>query len=319
MLIYLYFDVLNMVSLQYNSLQVKKIEKHVALKQNIPIRLSDYVPGIFQAIVSKKGMKKAIESGLVTVDGQAAYTSTYINGGEIIVLHKKDSKHALPTIDLELEVLFEDDYLAILNKPAGIVVSGNKLTNIVNALPTCLQPSPLPDALERPMPAHRLDFATSGVLLIGKTAQGLTALNKLFENKKITKTYNAITIGKMPESGLQDDTIKNKKATTAFKVLQKIPSPKFGFINVVELKPTTGRRHQLRIHMNTIGNPILGDQTYFKEGQVLKGKGLFLHALSLDFIHPFTDEKVSVTAELPAKFVRIINNTIGRKKSEEEE
>jgi len=264
-------------------------------------------------------MKKAIESGLVTVNGQAGYTSTYINGGETIILHKRDPKHALPTIELDLEILFEDDYLAIINKPAGIVVSGNKLTNIVNALPKSLKPSSELDALDRPMPAHRLDFATSGALLVGKTAKTLTALNKLFEHKKISKTYNAITIGKMPESGLQDDIIKNKIATTAFKVLQEIPSPKFEFINVVELKPTTGRRHQLRIHMNTIGNPILGDQTYFKEGKVLKGKGLFLHALSIEFDHPMTEEKISATAELPAKFVRIINNTIGKKSGKEEE
>jgi len=292
------------------------LEKHLVPTQEKPVRLSDYVPGIFVAISTKKGMKKAIERGLVMVNGVPSHTSKYINGGELIELCQSDYLSKKPTIKLDLKVLFEDDYLAIVIKPAGIVVSGNKKHTLENALPAALAPSSEQDALPRPLPAHRLDYPTSGVLLIGKTAKAVTALNKLFENKTITKTYHAITIGNMEKSGQIETAIKTKKAATEYEVQQSFPSKKYSQLNLVKLKPQTGRKHQLRIHMKEIGNPILGDQMYGKPGSVLLGKGLYLHATSLSFEHPFTQEKINVETELPAKFNRVINNP-GHKGEEE--
>jgi len=215
-----------------------KLEKHIAPKQDSPVRLSDYTVGIFMAVSSKKGMKKVIQKGLVTVDGQVSYSGKFISGGEVIELHKEETS-AGPTVEMDLEILYEDDHLAIINKPAGIIVSGNKLKTIANALPTALKPSTEPDALDRPQPAHRLDYPTSGVLLIGKTSSTLTALNKLFEVKAIEKVYYAITIGKMQDEGTLATEIKGKKAETSYKVIKEIASPKFEFLNQVELRPTT--------------------------------------------------------------------------------
>lgn len=260
-------------------------------------------------------MKKAIEKGLVKVNGDVSFTGRYISGGEVIELYKKEETDRAPIVKMKLEVLYEDDYIAIVNKPAGIVVSGNKKHTLVNALPYNLKKSNQKDVLPRPQPAHRLDFPTSGVLLVGKTANTLTALNDLFRDREIKKVYQTITQGKMKNlEGKLETTIKGKAAISHYKVLQEIPSPKFDQLNLVELSPETGRRHQLRIHMSELGTPILGDKTYGIEGKVMQGKGLYLHALSLSFDHPITKEKIEASTPLPAKFEKLMENTIKDKK-----
>ena len=105
--------------------------------------------------------------------------------------------------------------------------------------------------------------------------------------------------------GLQPKGPHEETAKTEFKILQKITSPKYKFLNLTELKPYTGRRHQLRIHLSEMGNPIFGDLKYGIEGLTLKGKGLYLHASSLSFIHPFTNDKMEIKAPLPKKFLKL--------------
>ena len=140
-----------------------------------------------------------------------------------------------------------------------------------NALKNNLQESQQKDAV-KPRPVHRLDYPTSGLLLIGKTSSSIQQLSKLFENKEIQKTYHAITIGKMVKQGDVSFPVDEKEALSYFKVLDSQSSDRFEFLNLVELSPKTGRRHQLRKHLSSLGNPILGDQEYGKEGLVLKGK-----------------------------------------------
>ena len=175
---------------------------------------------------------------------------------------------------------------------------------IANGLTHNLKKSKRPDAV-KPQPIHRLDYPTSGVLLIGKTSSAIRNLNQLFEKKEIQKTYIAISVGRMKKTGEIKDLIDEKGAFTAFKVLRTVTSERFEFLNLVKLKPTTGRKHQLRRHLYSIGNPILGDKEYFLDHKILNGKGLYLHASSLEFIHPFTQEKLLVTEELPKKFKTI--------------
>jgi 23S rRNA pseudouridine1911/1915/1917 synthase len=130
-------------------------------------------------------------------------------------------------------------------------------------------------------------------------------LGKLFQNKEIKKTYFAITIGAMNTVGHINFLIDEKIAQTKFEVLKTVLSERFGYLNFVKLAPETGRKHQLRKHVAEIGNPILGDKKYFLEHKILNGKGLFLHAATLDFVHPFTKDKISITKELPKKFTKI--------------
>ncbi|MGB1042859.1 MAG: RluA family pseudouridine synthase [Tenacibaculum sp.] len=281
-------------------------ESHTVPLLEKPIRLQEYAVGIFKTIPTKSGLKKAIKKELILVNKKPASTALFINGGEIIELYKNTAVNNFKQFNFTLEVLFEDDYLAIIHKPAGILVSGNSFATIDNALQQNLQKSNLHDAV-RPRPTHRLDYPTSGLLLIGKTNTSITALNKLFENKGIQKTYHAVTIGKMKQSGTINSLIDHKKALTNYNVIETVASNRFHFLNLVELHPKTGRKHQLRKHLFTIGNPILGDKEYFNENLILNGKGLYLHASSLNFKHPFTQQEVSITKELPKKFLRIFN------------
>jgi 23S rRNA pseudouridine1911/1915/1917 synthase len=285
---------------------LKIIETHIALQLTAPVRLQEYAVGIFKTIPTKSGIKKAIKKKLLFVNGNLASTALFVNGGEIIELFSNENETEFKRLKLDLEVVFEDNYLAIIYKPSGILVSGNSFSTIDNALAQNLKKSSKFDAV-RPRPVHRLDYPTSGLLLTGKTNTAIIALNKLFENKEIQKTYHAITIGKMEQNGEIDVLIDDKNSFTEFEVLQTEKSERFGFLNLVKLTPKTGRKHQLRKHLLAIENPILGDKEYFNEGLILNGKGLYLHASTLEFAHPFTQENISVTKELPKKFKKIFS------------
>jgi 23S rRNA pseudouridine1911/1915/1917 synthase len=212
------------------------------------------------------------------------------------------------SLELNLEVLFEDEHLAAINKPPGILVSGNAFRTLAHALPNALLASSLPDAAT-PYPAHRLDFATTGVVLVGKTHSGIRMLNSMFEEKRIQKTYAAVAIGTMPAEGCIDVPIDDKPSQTNYKVLESVPSQRFGQLNLVKLHPKTGRMHQLRRHLAGIGNPVLGDPDYGTEPLILKGKGLYLHACSLRFPHPATQADMHLQAALPSKFFKIFPGT----------
>jgi 23S rRNA pseudouridine1911/1915/1917 synthase len=250
-------------------------------------------------------MKKAIDKGMVRLNGRIASTADLISGGELIELFFDETARKRPTIELRLEVLFEDDFLAIINKPPGIEVSGNRKWTVENALSQNLKPSGQVDALLYPEPIHRLDYPTSGALLIGKTSSAVIELNRLFADREVEKTYMAITIGKMNASGTVDAEIDGKPSLSTFRVLRSVVSERFGWLNLVELNPKTGRRHQLRKHMAQFGNPILGDKEYGTEGLILNGKGLYLHSASLSFTHPFSKEELTVLSPLPKKFLKI--------------
>ena len=229
-------------------------ETHVAISLEKPIRLQEYAVGIFKTIPTKSGIKKAIKKQLVFVNNKLASTAQFINGGETIELFSVEAENEFKRLNLDLEVIFEDDFLAIIFKPAGILVSGNSFCTIDNALAQNLTKSNQNDAI-RPRPVHRLDYPTSGLLLIGKTTSSITSLNKLFENKEIQKTYHAITIGKMEQKGTIDFLIDEKKAFTEFEVLESEKSERFDFLNLVKLIPKTGRKHQLRKHF--LGNSLV--------------------------------------------------------------
>jgi 23S rRNA pseudouridine1911/1915/1917 synthase len=282
-------------------------ETHIAKELEEPIRFQNYGVGIFKTIPTKSGIKKAIKKELIFIDGILATTSKYISGGEKIELFESENSSTFERLELDLEVLFEDDYIAIIYKPAGILVSGNKFVTIANSLSQNLKKSNQVDAV-KPQPIHRLDYPTSGLLLIGKTSAAIQQLGDLFKKKEIQKTYFAITIGKMQNQGEIIFSVDKKEAFTKFEVLQTEESERFEFLNLVKLSPKTGRKHQLRKHLLAIGNPILGDKMYFLEDKILNGKGLYLHAATLEFIHPFTKEKISVSKKLPKKFIKIFGN-----------
>jgi len=263
------------------------------------IRLSDYAVGIFRIIPTRKGIKKAIKKGCV--NGLPADTGRWVQSGQVIQLMEPELRPS-KIFEFPLTILFEDNYIAVINKPAGIVVSGNQYRTIQNALSYNLTDSIAEDALACPMPAHRLDHATSGLLLIAKTRKARVVLGKYFENRQIDKKYQAIVIGKTLASGTIDFLIDGKAAHTRFETNRIVHSLKNDYLTLVDLYPTTGRTHQLRIHLAKSGWPILGDKLYGQEGMILKNKGLFLTAVGLSFPHPITEDLISITKDAPAKY-----------------
>lgn len=280
---------------------LEQVEEYIVPEMQQQARLSDIAGGMFVTLPSRKGMKKAIDKGWVTVNGEPATTGTWICGGETIALFRPLESNKL-LYDLKFEVLYEDDYLAIVSKPAGISVSGNKRRTMENALPGNLKKSAAPDALFQPEPVHRLDYPTSGALLVAKTQLALSALNQMFADREIEKEYRAIVPGELLSQGEVRLDVGGKPAYTSWKVLRSVDSPRFGKLHLVQLVPHTGRRHQLRQHMAALGCPILGDVQYTNPDITLTGKGLFLHSALLAFDHPVTGQKISVSAGLPKKF-----------------
>lgn len=279
-------------------------QTHIAPILDAPQRLSDYAIGVFQACMTKSALKKLLKKGLIIVDKEPANTATWIKGGEKIVYRPQQEVKPRKELVFPLEVLYEDEHLAVVHKPAGILVSGNGFKTIVNALPQSIKRSSLSDATAT-QPIHRLDYATTGVLLVGKTSSSIVHLSRQFQEKRVIKTYYAITIGSMGALGSICYRIDNKPAQTDFEVVDSVPSPRFGCLNLVRVSPKTGRRHQIRKHMAHIGSPILGDKDYGLEGLILNGKGLYLHAHSLSCYHPVSENLMTFHSPLPVKFHKI--------------
>ena len=168
------------------------VETHIVPLQPTPIRIQEYLVGIFTTVSTKSAIKKAIKKGFIFVDDKPTSTAKLVCGGETISIFKAEEKQFIKQFNLKITVVYEDDYLAIINKPAGILVSGNKKYTLENALPNNLTKSKQKDALLYPEPIHRLDYPTSGALLIGKTSKAVILLNKMFEQQQIKKKYRCL-------------------------------------------------------------------------------------------------------------------------------
>lgn len=270
------------------------------------VRLSDYVRIAFPSIPSRKAASKALKRGELRINSSPAVSGDWVEAGQ--TLEWLDLQVRAPKeYHLKLEVVFEDDVLAIINKPPGIEVSGNKFKTVENALSGSLTPSTQPDALPWPRPVHRLDYSTSGLLVVAKTSSAQVFLGKAFEERTVSKRYCAIVSGTLHSSGRVDQPINGQPAQSEYKVGTTVPSLRSEHLTQVALFPITGRTHQLRIHMAAIGHPIVGDQKYGEEGNVLKGKGLFLAAIELRFPHPTTNEIMITSIEVPPKFDSLLH------------
>ncbi len=280
---------------------MKIIEKIELMDIQHKTRLSDIGFSRFQYIHSRKALIKAIKRGDILVNNQRGYTADYVRIGDTITVTEQEDSNYKP-YKKKLEIIYEDDYLAVINKPAGIDVSGNRFRTIENMALSNIYLNKNVDGLKKLRPVHRLDNQTSGLLLIAKTSPALIELSRQFQDREITKKYTAIVIGHLTPDGEIHSPINNQEAVTLFRVIQYCPSLKAKEISLVELRLLTGRTHQLRIHLSEIGYPILGDKLYGNQDLILTGKGLFLTATELSFKHPITNEVMSFKLPLPNKF-----------------
>ena len=280
------------------------IERHrkIVSESDTPLRLQAFVREHFKSqLLSGKAVKKAIKTGEIRLNDQKSFTGVWLNAGDVVTLLDLEFNPPKP-YELELECLFEDAHLAIIVKPAGINVSGNRFRTIQNALVHNFEKSKLDDALAWCRPVHRLDNQTQGLLIVARTKSALYALQDLFVNGEIQKTYHAVVMGKTPEKGSIRSDVDNKKAVSHFTRMDCCRCSKTDHLSLLELRPETGRTHQLRIHCASIGSPILGDKLYSPSDKVFKNKGLFLAATGLKFVHPFSKETLDITIPIPSKF-----------------
>jgi len=284
------------------------IKEHKVVDFQLNTRLINYCNNNFIDVIhSKKAIKKAILTGAIKLNNNKVETGRYIKDGDVIQLYDLENKPP-KTYNLNLDIIFEDEFLAVVKKPAGLVVSGNQFRTVVNALPFNIKVSTEKDALRWAKPVHRLDNQTSGLLIVSKTKLAHINLGKQFENKLIKKKYIALVIGKLVGNGFITEPIENKLAKTEYRVIKSVKSLKNKHLTLVELFPYTGRTHQLRIHLSNMGFPILGDKLYGKEDLILKHKGLFLSAVELLFKHPVKGNDLEIKVDMPNKFnTRLMN------------
>ena len=275
--------------------------RHTVPADVAKMRLDRYAAGVFDRLPSTASARKAAHRGEVLVNGEPAESSRWICPGDVLEL--LDGQPPGPRLHtLALDVSFEDDHLALVDKPPGIHVSGNRSRTLEGALPDQLVPSGQPDALAFPRAAHRLDRRTGGLVVVAKTACCLTELGRLFQQRQIHKRYRALVVGRLEGEGTVEQDVDGRAAVTRWGAVQHSRCLKCDWLTTVDLWPSTGRMHQLRKHVASLGCPVLGDDLYGIEGQILWSKGLYLRALELRFEHPMEGGEVWVELEEPAKY-----------------
>lgn len=284
---------------------MKVVARHEVPDGSEKQRLSEYCRDRFAELPSRKSVKKAILESRIYLNGQVGHTGDWVQPGDLIELLAPEPSNN-KVYEMPLQVILENDFFAIVNKPGGLPVSGPQFRTLANVLPYNLQPSGQKDALAAPYPLHRLDSPTTGLVLIAKTASAHLQIGALFAERQINKTYQAIVCGKTPEKGQIDWPVDDKPAKSRYERIQLGRSLKNDFLSWLELHPVTGRTHQLRIHTAHLGHPIMGDLLYGEEGKVYKGKGLFLAATGLQFQDPFSQQVIDVKIGPPAKFEKLL-------------
>ena len=279
-------------------------------------RLYDYCLNKFDALPSRKSVKKAIDRREVWVNGEAQKTGYWLRGAEKIELFDLENRAPKP-YHLDLQVIYEDEHLIIVNKPAGLRVSGNQFKTLFNALADNFTLSTEKDALGWPLPVHRLDQPTSGLIISAKTTSARIKLGQQFEAREIKKTYHALVMGKSPQTFESTTPIDKKEAFTSFETLQIGRSLHCDYLSLLKIKPKTGRKHQIRVHLAQLALPILGDKLYGPEKNTLLHKGLFLCATGLEFEHPITKNALKIEIDLPKKYYKRLESDNKRWKNAE--
>ncbi len=288
---------------------------------------------------TRNKLQQALESGLITVNGQPVKPNYKVRAGdEIVILDTRRPEHTeiIPE-QLPLDIVYEDEDLLVINKQAGMVVHpgcGNYTGTLVNGLAWYLQAEG-EDTLPRVGLVHRIDKDTSGLVVVAKTEQAMADLNAQFKKHTVHRRYMALVWGDFEEEegtviahvgrhqrfrkimDAYPDGEHGKEAITHYKVLER-----FNYVTLLELRLETGRTHQIRVHMKSVGHPLFHDVTY-GGGHIVKGtvftrykqfvENCFkilprqaLHARELGFTHPRTRQWIQFTSVLPADIQEVV-------------
>ncbi len=278
--------------------------------------IGDFSRGMFQSLIAQK---------LVLVDGTASKSNYRVRAQQVVQIYVPPPvPSALVPEPIAFQVLHEDDHILVLCKPPGLVVHpacGNLTGTLVHGLlHHCADLSGI-NGQVRPGIVHRLDKDTSGVMVVAKNDLAHHSLAAQFKNKSAKKIYHAIldgvpaelsgtictAIGRHPvnRKKMAVSVDRGREAVTHWKLLTD-----FGHFSLVEIGIETGRTHQIRVHMASIGVPVAGDQVYGKKNDRYQALGIVrqcLHASSLSFLHPATGARVTFATDLPADMAQVLD------------
>ena len=265
---------------------------------------------------SRSRLAHWVRSGRATVDGRTALPRQKVRGGERIEIAPlpETAAAAHRPEDIPLDVVFEDDALLVVNKPAGLVVhpgSGNWQGTLLNAL---LQRVPALSGVPRAGIVHRLDKDTSGLLVVAKTLAAQASLVRQLQARSVRREYLAVAHGRVARDGRIEAPIgrhplrrtrmavvaRGRPAVTHYQVLER-----HAHATVLRCRLETGRTHQIRVHLASLGHPLLGDATYGKRGGIPFARQA-LHAERLALVHPGTGKAMEWHAPLPADMRKLI-------------
>ena len=281
------------------------------------IRLDVYLAD--ETEYTRSYIKQLIDSGRVLLNGEKPKGGTIVKTGDIIDLDPPEPFiAATPNPDIPVDIIYEDDDIAVINKPQGLTVHpapGNYNDTLVNALLARLSSLSAINGALRPGIVHRLDKNTSGVMVVAKNDKAHLSLSRQIADRTVTKIYMAIVDGHLKESeGRIDAPIgrsprdrklmavvpDGRHAVTDYTVIERLDRH-----DLVKFHTLTGRTHQIRVHAKYIGHPVTGDEQYGR-GQVYGTTGQLLHSWSLTFVHPTTGNEMTFTAPLPAIFEKVL-------------
>lgn len=289
-------------------------------REDAGLRIDKWLSEQTDIDLTRSAVAKLIEADKVFVNGKAVSKSYKIQADDVVDVEIPDpvESSVLPE-DIHLDIVYEDSYLLVVNKPQGMVVhpaAGNYTGTLVNALLFRYK-----DELSgingviRPGIVHRIDKNTSGLLIVAKTDKAHIGLAEQIKAHSFTREYEAICVGRFKDkSGTVDAPIgrdkrdrkkmcvthsNSKNAVTHYEVLEE-----FANYSYVRFRLETGRTHQIRVHCTYLGHPILGDDVYEKPYQNCKGQ--CLHARKIGFVHPISGEYLEFTSNLPEYFTKLL-------------
>lgn len=296
------------------------MEKYKIGEENVNYRIDKIIP-ILNENITRVATQKLLEEGKILVNDKKVKVSYKVKLNDIVSVEIPEVKETeLIPENIDIDVLYEDEYIIVVNKAKGMVVhpaNGNYTGTLVNALLyRCKDSLSGIGGEKRPGIVHRLDKDTSGVLIVAKCDKAHLNIYEQIKNHKVKKTYIALVkgivkdneatidmpIGRSKKDRKKMDIDKNgKNAITHFKVLKRYQGYTLLKVNI-----ETGRTHQIRVHLSTIGYPIVGDGVYSNGKNEFNVEGQMLHAESIEFVHPITGEKMKIEATLPEYFNNVL-------------